>query len=224
MSSIHLPAERQASVDIASIVQRVLDELKRMETKKTEPETKKGSDPFYEFRHRVVTLSDLETAPAATKTIQIPAGGVLTPSVRDELRTRGIAVIRSSEKPATKDSNRVGSSAVRYVSLRHDQTVSEARNSGNVFESVQKQLTSRGVSHCDQARNSVVMTFRPATAMQQSIGRGVVTAMISRVSDVARFQNEIQPTCYVLDLHHLNLMSTVNAIVQIAHSKSGTAS
>ena len=223
MSIIHHSAEQQASVDIASIVQRVLNELKRMESK-TEPETEKVSDTFYEFHHRVVTLSDLESVPAATKTIQMPAGGVLTPSVRDELRNRGMAVIRSSEKPATSDSKRAGPSAVHYVSLRHDQTASDARNSGNVFESVQKQLSSRGISHCDQARNSVVLTFRPATATQQSISRGVTTAMISRVNDVGRFQSEIQPTCFVLDLHHLNLMSTVNAIVQIAHSKPGTAS
>lgn len=204
----------RSSVDIESIVRQVVHALKKLEVVSAQPVVARANT--FVFDQRVITLDDISGVPVAMTTIEIPAGGIVTPAVRDEVKTRGITVVHAASRASGGVPGKAGSSAgihtpFRPIHLRHDETI----DSG-LLESIQKQVTTRGVKLCDQASTAAMLSNRPAAAVYRCITEGVSAVLINRMDDVTRFKNELKPTVYVLDVHHLNLMSLVNAVVQIA--------
>jgi hypothetical protein len=194
-----------AKVDIASIVRRVLREL----------ETSVGpqaSDNVFEFDQQVITLDDLKAIPASAKSIRVGLRAVITPSVRDELKSRGISVAKSAKATGSKPSAEVRRQLpFRRVNLQHDETVELT-----LFDALQKQVAARGIRLCDQAGVTAILSDRPATVVYQSIAANTSAVAINRIDDIARFNRDLRPTVLVLDVHHLPLVSLVNAVVQIA--------
>lgn len=202
-----------ACIDIESIVRKVMQELgqgSEIETSKAKiPKTSEGE---FAFTQRVITLEDLKSIPSSTKTIRVPSGAVLTPSVRDELRTLGIRVTKT-ESSNTRPSAEVRTKLpFRRVNLQHDETVDAA-----LFDAVEKQVSSRGIRLCDQAGVTAILSDRPATLVYQSIAANTSAVAINRVDDIARFKNQLRPTVFVLDIHHLHTVALVDAVMQIAH-------
>jgi hypothetical protein len=217
VSSIHLPAEIAPGIDIASIVRRVVHELKRMEAVEVvsqQPDAARATT--FVFDHRVITLSDIDGVPAAMKTIELPAGGIVTPAVRDVLRGRGITVVHATSKPVASqvgnaDGKTKRSSPFRPIHLQHDESIDT-----NLLGSVENQLSIRGIKLCNQASRGVMLSSHPAATVYRCISDHVSAVSINRIDDVLRFKKELNPSVYVIDVQHLNLISIVNAIVQIA--------
>lgn len=194
-----------------------MHELKKMEVDEviSEQPVETRAATFV-FDHRVITLSDIDGVPAAMKTIELPAGGIVTPAVRDVLRSRGITVTRTRSKPVVSQVGNSGAktknnSPFRPIHLQHDESIDAA-----LLESVKKQLSIRGIKLCNRASRGVMLSSRPATAVHRCISDDVSAVSINRIDDVIRFKKELKPSVYVLDVQHLNLIALVNAIVQIA--------
>jgi hypothetical protein len=136
----------------------------------------------------------------------------VTPAARDELRQLGIAVVRG----AASGGNNKPQNDRRFaaVHLRHDETVD-----AELFASIKRQVTVRGVRLCDQAGVTALLSARPASAVHRYVTDGHVAASVNRIDDVVRFKNELNPAIYVLDVHHLSLMSLVHVIVQMGDKK-----
>lgn len=207
------PTALPASVDIESIVRRV---LRQLESLKPSSQLTNPAGEFT-FPQRVITLQDLKSVPASIKTIQVLSNAVLTPSVRDELRARRIEIVTTGERAASdatesKSSQPQGDhSPFRRVHLRHDSTIEST-----LFESVKKQLIVRRIRLCDQAGVTAILSSRPATAVYKSFSETTSAVLINRVDDVERFKAELRPTVYVLDVQHLHLVAITNAIIHIA--------
>ena len=212
------PTASLASIDIESIVRKVMQELgqgSNIETSNTE--TSKTVENEFAFTQRVITLEDLKAIPSSTKTIRVPAGAVLTPSVRDELKILGIRVSKT-ESPKSKPSTEVRAKLpFRRINLQHDETVDAA-----LFDAVEKQVSSRGIRLCDQAGVTAILSDRPATLVYQSIAANTSAVAINRVDDITRFKNQLRPTVFVLDVHHLHTVAFVDAIMQIARRAEKT--
>lgn len=209
MNPVSHPAEIPSNIDIASIVSRVLRELEAMNTKSE-------VDDGITIDQRLITLEDLKNVPASAKRIVVPTAAVVTPSAKDELKRRGITMLRSKANPpiaaSTKPSKAVRDrSPFRRVHLLHDETI----DSG-VFAAVSKQVTARGIRLCDQATVTVTLSTRPATVVYRSIAAHTSAVSINRIDDILRFKHELRPTVYILDALHLPLIAMVNAVVQIA--------
>ena len=132
------------------------------------------------FDHRVITLSDIEGVPAAMKTIELPVGGIVTPAVRDVLRSRSIAVVRGVSKAVNNQAHSAAAksnarSPFRPVNLRHDRSIDMG-----LWESLKNQLSIRGIKLCDRASRSVLLTNQPASAVFRCISSNISAVSINR--------------------------------------------
>lgn len=193
-----------ANIDIESIVRKVMRELEL-------GSTSDSAEGVFEFTQRVITLEDLKAIPTSTKTIRVGARALLTPAVRDELKILGISTSKT-ESLANKPSAEVRAKLpFRRVNLQHDETVDAA-----LVDAVEKQIISRGIRLCDQAGVTAILSNRPATLVYQSIAANTSAVAINRIDDIVRFKNELRPTVFVLDVHHLHTVALVDAVVSIA--------
>lgn len=193
-----------ANIDIESIVRKVMRELEA-------GSPSDSADGVFEFTKRVITLEDLKSIPTSAKTIRVVPRAVLTPAVVDELKLRGINVSKA-ESQATKPSAEVRAKLpFRRVNLQHDESID-----ADLFDAVEKQVSSRGIRVCDQAGVTAILSKRPATVVYQSIASNTSAVAVNRVDDVVRFKNELRPTVFVLDVHHLHTIALVDAVVSIA--------
>jgi len=218
--SLHSASERP-EIDVESIVRRVVRELQASHQPilGEEPARLERSDLF-RFDQHVISLEDLKTIPVGAKRIQVPTSAVVTPSVQDELRHRGVELLRGDE--GDRDSDQAGRnggqpsadrgrSPFRRVHLIHDETMDTG-----LHAAVEKQVAARGIRLCDQAGVTVTISAQPAIAVYRSIAANTSAVLINRLDDVDRFKRELRPTVYVLDSYRLNLIAMVNAVVQIA--------
>jgi hypothetical protein len=100
-------------IDVEKVVREVLARLGAAPAKRdvapppsAEPETPPGvvsgeSDGALSVGTPVVTMAELEGKLDGVKRLVVPARSVVTPSVRDELHRRGIALVCGSGAPAT---------------------------------------------------------------------------------------------------------------------------
>lgn len=221
MSFSSPPAAASSQIDIESIVRRVLRELQVAQRQSIHEESATSQNAHaYSLDQRVITLEDLKAVPPGVKQIRVPGDAVVTPSVKDELRRGSVELLRGDaqnphpDQPnsATDRTTRQASrSPYRRVHLLHDETVD-----AGLYAAVGKQVVSRGVRLCDQAGVTAMLSAHPATSVYRSIAANTSAVLINRLDDVVRFKNELRPSVYVLDAHHLHLIAMVNAVVQIA--------
>ncbi|TWT92152.1 hypothetical protein [Neorhodopirellula pilleata] len=221
MNSSLQPTAERSEIDIESIVRRVMHEFQKGPGQSIVGDAANPSKTNdFSLDQRLITLEDIKAIPAGVEKIQVPAATVVTPSVRDELRHRGITLLRGdssthrpdSERSAVRRTSHTPSrSPYRRVRLMNDETID-----AGIFAAFEKQVAVRGIRVCDQAGVTVMTSARPAVAVYRSIAASTSAVLINRLDDVDRFKLELRPTVYVLDSQHLNLTAMVNAVVQIA--------
>lgn len=150
---------------------------------------------------RVITAVSISRLPAGTAELFVAAKAVLTPSARDEARTRGIA-INYGARLAAKEARAHATSQIIDLA---DPTRASA---------VAQQLSRRAVNACGV---KIILSETPAKELyQQCTQHGEVAVMVGSMDEVQRFASEIDATTWVLDMKRLNLTAAVNVAAYIS--------
>ena len=215
-----------ANIDIESIVRLVLHRIQDHPNldRGHSSETSITDTPLITdtpiIDQNVLTLEDLKNISVTKTQILVSSRCVVTPAVKDELRNRGIEVVRvpspstsstDVNSPAKSNATAQRKSPFRRIRLTHDASVEK-----NLYGSVEKQLVTRGIRLCDESSIGVVLSSRPAVAVYESIAANTSAVLISRIEDISRFRAELRPSVFVLDVQHLSLLALVNSAITIA--------
>lgn len=161
-----------------------------------------------------VIVADSVSALDPGTVVLVSPRSVITPAAKDVARERQIEIKR---RPPNADS--IGSSAA-VTSPDAATSGSLVNRSGrNWSASIEHQLNLRGVT---PSSSTIVLSTEPAKETYQQIQSGRRAVSISRWIDVARFQTELAPDTWVLDVAEMNLMEAVNLIARI-HSLGNQA-
>lgn len=183
--------------------------LRRLQHTADEPDQSKSTDSSvrsWAVTERLITTATLNGMPSGKQQLLVEPQAVVTPAARDELRQRGIQMVRRDAKPS-----RAAAQPSRFLRM----TASGSKDS-ELLASLKRQLATRGVAHCDRAAKSIVLSSNPARVVYDQITQGRSAVCISRLSDVTRFTAELSFDVFVLDTEHLNLMACVNAAAAIS--------
>lgn len=211
---------------IGRVVREVLARLRRASAS----EAAGGGHVLHD---RVITAATVSGLPDPVDQLHVPAGAVITPAARDELRSRGGTLVRSgSETNETIDVRRglaeislpptaswqaaAASSAARDAGAAGG--VTDSQDPGRA-ENVTAQLVRRGFSAVG-AR--VVLTDTPAIDLHRWNAAGHRAAMVRDLRDVGRFAAELDPTVWILDMAEMNLIAAVNATCHILRLERDT--
>lgn len=150
-------------------------------------------DASAESPERLITIETLGKYPDAGL-VTAAHRAVVTPAAKEEAKRRGITI---------------ASAAAPIVSVATEtETIHEDPLTG--------QLAQRGIAL--PSGTDVVWTDTPAIELVQRCKSGRVAVMISRLSDVARFSQELSPNCWILDKQHLNLTAAANVVARIVQA------
>ncbi len=195
------PTNRNHTIDpalVAAIAREVIARIKS---------TSKTNDTAASIGDRVVTAAAIERLTGQPTQVFITPQAIVTPAARDEARRRGIAINRTVQLP---DSQRPDHAKLEIT----DSTNPERATA------VQAQVARRG--HAD-ASARIVLSDTPAREVyQQCAVNGEIAVMITSVTDVQRFAQELSPTVWVLDMQRLNLTAAVNAVARILQNGAPT--
>jgi hypothetical protein len=94
------------TIDIERIVREVLQRLRTAATSPSEPParsaaTSKGPVVSLTLSDRVITLSAIEGRLDGVRQLAVRRQAIVTPAVRDELKRRGVAMVRQDERAAS---------------------------------------------------------------------------------------------------------------------------
>ena len=199
---------------VATIVRTVLDRLKAQsaESKATAQSetTHKGetTDRSIMSPDRVISVATIEKIATRSATrILIGDGAVVTPAARDEARRRGLSIQRVANPSATAHQSHAVTSSTTNPSLI------DPKDRGREA-AVLQQLQRRGVAIAPSIK--IILSEIPAIEVQRQCQAGRRAVMIRRIDDVGRFQAELGPDVWVLDMIELNLVSAVNVAARIA--------
>ncbi len=137
------------------------------------------------------------------KRLVVAKSAVITPAARDEARLRGITIERTNETSVSNSQTSI-------------QNVSDIDDPSRA-ETIRRQLDRRGI---DLSVANVVLSDSPALEVHRQISGGQSAAMVTEISDVERFQSELSPSIWVLDMKRLNIPSAVNAVAKISQLAS----
>jgi hypothetical protein len=195
---------------IAREVVRRLREIERGETggpKESPNQTQKPTDNLNPIiAEKLITIATLDRHAGATE-IVASTRAVVTPAAREEAARRGIAIVSDSAPP----------SPVTVSTLPISGSASDVQASGAPItfgDAFDQQLIRRGIVM--PAGVTLVWTDRPADEVYRRCSSGQRAAMLTALTDVQRFADELSPTVWVLDAERLNLSAAVNVASRIA--------
>ncbi|MCA9134444.1 MAG: hypothetical protein KDA45_14845 [Planctomycetales bacterium] len=153
--------------------------------------------------HKVIALADLQGHWASIKTLQVDARAVVTPAVRDELRSRGIALQRNSiaARAAGNSSGPrpllvLAPAAKQATLLRPLQTLATLAASGDCAADLD-------VLHHHfrgSAAYAIWCTSRPFAASRAAATQASLSAvLLPSIDDLARAIEEASPNTFILD-------------------------
>lgn len=154
---------------------------------------------------KLITVATLDRHHGQAKIIAA-AKAVITPAAREEAKRRGIVI--------AVDQPRASVSAPK-LTARPEMNASDMGS----HDPIRAQLARRGLVMSEGVE--LVWTDRPADEVWRRCGAGKRAVMVTRLSDVDRFDSEIRPTDWVLDRKQLNLVAAVNVAARIAQRSVG---
>jgi hypothetical protein len=183
-------------VRIAAIVREVIARIKQTNLTTNEPDS---------LPDKVITVATIEALTGSPNEIHVDAKAIVTPAARDEAKLRGITISRS-DKPV----NRQNIETERPTNQNEIVDVAKPERAASMVA----QLSRRGISVLGCR---IVLSETPAADVFRFCNSENERAvMLSNLSDVQRFASELQPTVWVFDMKRMNLMTAVNAAVQIS--------
>ena len=171
----------------------------------------------------LITLSDVEGRLSRIKTVLVPTDAVVTPSVRDALHNRGIALRRETNEAIT-GGNRIAPVAIRVVSNRWDfaPLVNMLRRDGLTVTAERSDCLIQSTDHlAEQATGGaavgVVLSTHPAMALCLANRHAGVRAVVARQRDQAAAEiADVGANVIVLDQTSLPLFNLKQIIADFA--------
>ena len=191
---------------LAEIVRRVIARLQPTHPNST---TTKTAATAASISDRVVTADSIKGLTGTPLQVFVAPASVVTPAARDEAKQRGIAIVKTIEV-----------SAAQRPKSASQTTEQEIIDSGQPERAaaVSAQLARRGITRIG---SQIVLSDTPAAELYRCISADSSrAAMVACISEVDRFQRELQPEVWVFDMGRMNLITTVNVAARIAQFRS----
>ncbi|QDT13162.1 hypothetical protein [Planctomycetes bacterium K23_9] len=186
---------------IAAIVREVIARIKQSNLS-ANLQTDTATNPLPD---KIITVATIESLSGSPCDVTIDSKAVVTPAARDEAKLRGITIRRSDAQPSTQNFNTEPSTQPTEIV-----DVSQPERAVSMLA----QLARRGISSIGC---KIVLSETPAADVFRFChNENQRAVMLTSISDIPRFAGELQPTVWVLDMKRMNLMTAVNAAVQIA--------
>ncbi|NND95906.1 MAG: hypothetical protein HKN47_01100 [Pirellulaceae bacterium] len=154
---------------------------------------------------KIVTVATIDQLTGTPSQLFIDAKAIVTPAARDAASDRGIVITRSVSLPPAQRPKPIESTSQEIIDIQHPERAI----------AVAAQLARRGIASLGGTR--VVLSETPAADVfdfcQRKRERAV---MVTTIHDVDRFERELKPTIWVLDMKRLNLIAAVNIAARIA--------
>lgn len=196
------------SAKIAEIVRQVIARLEvspEQKSLKHKPVPQTPSRPTSAaVTEKVITSRTIQDLNRLTAQIFVSPTAIITPSARDDARSRKIQIQRTVQLPDGQQPDQQTIEIIDYVQPERAQAVNQ-------------QLAMRGIT---TGAAKIVLTETPAKEVHFQCSRNnEVAVMIGSFNDIQRFSAEIAPTVWVLDMQRLTLSAAVNAVTQIIKTR-----
>ncbi|TWU34138.1 hypothetical protein Q31b_56090 [Novipirellula aureliae] len=214
MKSIHDTTKMIAidSIDAVWLKAIVRQVVSKVEVQKAALAAKPAPSPET-FSGKLVSLETIEQWARSRKSeIKIGSKTIVTPAAIDEAKRHGITISRGEISRGESCSKSSQPSTVGG-SIGKDSTEYDISDSQDPHRAVliSEQLRRR------HAKGSavIVCSDTPAVDVFRLCSENRRTVMISDFASVERFENELSPDVWVLDMKKLNLIAAVNAAQKI---------
>ncbi len=168
------------------------------------------------FDGAVLSLAQLPQVPKGG-TLRVSATTVVTPSVRDALRTARIKLVRGGTsgyaQPKGVAAWIADSDGLRRcapVSQQLSQRGVSARGCG--YEELQQRLIE--TQHADLPPRGIVLTDLPAPIVYQLHRKGLVAAQVTHAETLDEIEQAFRPSVWVVDVRNQSLGSAVNLVAR----------
>ncbi|MEC8475584.1 MAG: hypothetical protein VXZ38_13090 [Planctomycetota bacterium] len=159
------------------------------------------------IQDRVITAASIHETSSGISIALVDQDAVITPSAKDEAKSRGIEITRVERSPQL---NRPQNGSGSRVMDRENPERAKA---------VENQLRIRGLR---DPLPRLILSETPAKELQhQILNVGETATMVGSINEVLRFGQELDVTAWILDMKRLNLTSAVNVAAKIAQKGSG---
>lgn len=155
----------------------------------------------------VITSATIANLTGTPTTLLVGTRAVVTPAAKDEAKTRNISIARVNTTSAvTARESDIPKDEATFVI----DTVLPER-----AEAVNAQLDRRGIP--TNSKRKVLLSDQPAADVyEQCNAKGHRAVMVTHLADVDRFEQELSPTIWVLDMARLNFTAATNVAARIA--------
>lgn len=201
-------ANAHESINIAEIVRQVLARLDsaadtnhstQIANSITQKQTTSAALP-----EKIITSRTIQELSKQTSQIFVSPTAIITPSARDDARSRNIEIQRTVQLPEGQQPDQQKIEIIDYAQPER-------------AHAVKQQLAFRGITN---GTGKIVLTETPAKEVHFQCARNnEVAVMIGSFDDIQRFSDEITPTVWVLDMQRLTFSAVVNAVAQISKTR-----
>ena len=196
------------SVNIDEIVRQVLARLNSTaETSystQTATSTTQNQTTSAALTEKIITSRRIHELSKKTSQIFVSPTAIITPSARDDARSRNIEIQRTVQLPEGQQTDQQKIEIIDYAQPER-------------AHAVKQQLAFRGITN---GTGKIVLTETPAKEVHFQCARNnEVAVMIGSFNDIQRFSDEITPTVWVLDMQRLTFSAVVNAVAQISKTR-----
>lgn len=159
------------------------------------------------IQDRVITAASIHETSSGISIALVDQDAVITPSAKDEAKSRGIKITRVERSPQLNCPQNGSGSQVTD------------RENPERAKAVENQLRIRGLR---DPLPRLILSETPAKELQhQILNVGETATMVGSINEVLRFGQELDVTAWILDMKRLNLTSAVNVAAKIAQKGSG---
>ena len=201
-------ANAHESINIAEIVRQVLARLDsaadtnhstQIANSITQKQTTSAA-----LTEKIITSRTIQELSKQTSQIFVSPTAIITPSARDDARSRNIEIQRTVQLPEGQQPDQQKIEIIDYAQPER-------------AHAVKQQLAFRGITN---GTGKIVLTETPAKEVHFQCARNnEVAVMIGSFDDIQRFSDEITPTVWVLDMQRLTFSAAVNAVAQISRTR-----
>jgi len=201
-------ANANESINIAEIVRQVLARLDsaadtnhstQIANSITQKQTTSAA-----LTEKIITSRTIQELSNQTSQIFVSPTAIITPSARDDARSRNIEIQRTVQLPEGQQPDQQKIEIIDYAQPER-------------AHAVKQQLAFRGITN---GTGKIVLTETPAKEVHFQCARNnEVAVMIGSFDDIQRFSDEITPTVWVLDMQRLTFSAVVNAVAQISKTR-----
>ncbi len=185
---------------IDRIVRRVIAQLRQSSSN-----IKPANNTAASISDKIVTATTIENVTGSPSQIFVAAGTIVTPAAIDAAKERGIEINKTTAVLPAQQPKPENDPTNQEIIDQHqpDRAVSVAT-----------QLARRGIT---MLGSRIVLSDSPAAEVHRCISTEACrAAMVTAIADVDRFQLELRPQVWVLDMGRMNLITAVNVAARIA--------